>query len=90
MIALRTSVKSIVAVTIAITVSLTPLVWATTGVGTIVNVVLNRATADPLHTLAHSGNWNALLMTTGRTDVIIQNVQLAPGATSGGTAISGR
>lgn len=81
MIALRTRVKSLVAVTIA--VSLTPLVWATTGVGTIVNVVLNRATADPLHTLAHSGNWNALLLTTGRTDVIIQNVQLAPGGYSG-------
>ena len=52
----RTRVKSVVAVTIAITVSLTALVWATTGVGTIVNVVSsNRATADPLHTLAHPG-----------------------------------
>ena len=77
MIALRTRVKSLVAVTIA--VSLSPLVWATTDFGRIANVVLNRATADPLHTFAHSGNWNALLLTTGRTDVIIQNVQLAPG-----------
>jgi quercetin dioxygenase-like cupin family protein len=81
MIVLRTRVKSLVA--IAIAVSLTPVVWATTGAGTIANVVLNRATAEPLHTLAHSGNWHALLLTTGRTDVIMQNVQLAPGGYSG-------
>jgi quercetin dioxygenase-like cupin family protein len=81
MIALRTRVKSLVAVTIV--VALTSVLWATSGVGTLLNVVLNRATADPIHTLSHSGSWSAFLLTTGRTDVIIQNVQLAPGGYSG-------
>jgi quercetin dioxygenase-like cupin family protein len=67
----------------AIAVSLTPAVRATPGAGTIANVVLNRATADPIHTLAREGAWNALLLTTAKTDVIIQDVQLAPGGFSG-------
>ena len=67
----------------AIAVSLTPVARATPGAGTILNVVLNRATADPIHTLADEGAWNALLLTTAKTDVIIQNVQLAPGGYSG-------
>jgi len=67
----------------AIVVSLTSVARATPGAGTIANVVLNRATADPIHTLAHEGAWTALLLTTAKTDVIIQDIQLAPGGYSG-------
>lgn len=63
---------------------LTPIVRATPGAGTLFNLVLNRATvADPIHTTAHFGNWNAVLETNDATDVIIQDVAVAPGGYSG-------
>ena len=76
----RTAV-SLAAVALAVTLS--PTVLATPGAGTLLNVVFNRATAPSLHAFARSGPWTALLLTTSPTDVIIQNVQLAPGGYSG-------
>jgi quercetin dioxygenase-like cupin family protein len=68
---------------LASAVWLTPVARATPGAGTIANIVLNRATADPFHALAHEGPWTALLLTTGKTDVIIQDFQMAPGGYTG-------
>jgi quercetin dioxygenase-like cupin family protein len=81
MIIRRTMAALLLAIVIA--VSSTPVALATPGAGTILNVVFNRATADPIHALAHDGSWNALLLTTAKTDVIIQDVQIAPGGYSG-------
>jgi quercetin dioxygenase-like cupin family protein len=67
-----------------ISLSMPIITSATPGVGTLFNIVLNRATvADPIHTGGHFGNWNAVLQTNEPTDFIVQNVALAPGGYSG-------
>jgi len=68
---------------IAVAICLSSTALATPGVGTLLNVVFNRATAQPIHAFGHSGRWTALLVTTSPTDFIIQQVQLAPGGYSG-------
>ena len=68
---------------VGVVVALSSAVWATPGSGVLLNTVLNRATAAPVHEFAHSGRWNALLVTTDPTDFIIQTVQIAPGGYTG-------
>ena len=57
---------------------------ATPGAGFVFNTILSRATvASGIQTLAHSGSWNALLVTTGPSDFVVQDVALAAGGYSG-------